>query len=78
MSEIDDMDRRILGALQRDAGLSLDALSTRIGLSRNACWRRIRQMEGAGIITGRIATVDAAKLGFGLCVFMQVLSLIHI
>lgn len=77
MSEIDDMDRRILGALQRDAGLSLDALSTRIGLSRNACWRRIRQMEGAGIITGRIATVDAAKLGFGLCVFMQVRTNAH-
>ncbi len=34
-------------------------------------------MEGVGIITGRIATVDAAKLGFGLCVFMQVRTNAH-
>ncbi len=77
MSEIDDIDRRILSALQRDAGQSLDALGVQIGLSRNACWRRIRQMEGAGVITGRIATVDPAKLGLGLCVFMQVRTNAH-
>ena len=77
MSEIDDTDRRILSALQRDAGQSLDALGAQIGLSRNACWRRIRQMEEAGVITGRIVTVDPAKLGLGLCVFMQVRTNAH-
>ena len=77
MHEVDDIDRRILGALQRDAAQSLDALGAQIGLSRNACWRRIRMMEDAGIITGRIATVDAAKLGFSLTVFMQVRTNAH-
>jgi len=77
MSEIDAIDRRILSALQVDAGQSLDALGARIGLSRNACWRRIRALEQAGVITGRIALVDAAKLGLGLTVFMQIRTNAH-
>jgi Lrp/AsnC family transcriptional regulator len=42
MHQIDDMDIRILGQLQRDGTLSVDALSERVNLSRNACWRRVK------------------------------------
>jgi DNA-binding Lrp family transcriptional regulator len=35
---------RILGQLQRDGTLSVDALSERVNLSRNACWRRVKQL----------------------------------
>ncbi|MEL7150346.1 MAG: Lrp/AsnC family transcriptional regulator [Pseudomonadota bacterium] len=67
MSEnLDEMDCRILAILQSDASLSMDAVAERAHLSRNACWRRIRQMEGAGVITGRVALVDPAKVGLGL------------
>ena len=34
-------------------------------------------LEDAGVITGRIATVDANKLGLSLAVFMQVRTNIH-
>lgn len=77
MSNIDTIDRRILDALQHDAGQSLDALGAQVGLSRNACWRRIRALEEAGVITGRIATLDARKLGLGLTVFMQIRTNAH-
>lgn len=77
MGDIDTIDRKILNALQRDAAQSLDALGEQVGLSRNACWRRIRALEQAGIITGRIATVNAAKLGLGLTVFMQIRTNAH-
>ena len=77
MSDIDTLDRKILGALQRDATLSLDSLGAQVGLSRNACWRRVRTLEEAGIITGRIATLDAGKLGLGLSVFMQIRTNAH-
>ena len=77
MHELDTIDRKILSALQRDAAQSLDVLGTKVGLSRNACWRRVKMLEDAGIITGRIATVNAAKLGLGLTVFMQVRTNIH-
>jgi Lrp/AsnC family transcriptional regulator len=70
--EIDTMDRMILAELQRDGTLSVDQLSERVSLSRNACWRRVKMMEEAGIITGRAALVDPEKLGFGLSVFILV------
>ena len=77
MSEIDDIDRRILTELQRAADLPLDQLGERVGLSRNACWRRVKAMEAAGIIRRRVALLDAEKLGFGLTVFMQIKAATH-
>ena len=72
MMEIDQIDRRILRELQRDAGIGVEALGERIGLSRNACWRRIRLMEEAGVITARVALVDPDALGLDLTVFIAV------
>nr|WP_274961130.1 Lrp/AsnC family transcriptional regulator [Lentibacter algarum] len=68
----DEMDRKILRQLQRDCDISLDMLSLEIGLSRNACWRRIKHMQDAGLIRKRVALLDAAKLGLGLTVYIQV------
>ena len=67
-----EIDRRIFVALQRDASLSIDQLSEEVHLSRNACWRRVKLMEEEGIITGRVALVDAERLGYGLSVFILV------
>ncbi len=72
MLEIDQIDRRILRELQRDAGIGVEALGERVGLSRNASWRRIRLMEEAGIIKARVALVDPAALGLELPVFIAV------
>lgn len=77
MSEIDDIDRRILTELQRSADLPLDQLGERVGLSRNACWRRVKAMEVSGIIRKRVALLDAERLGFGLTVFMQIKAAAH-
>ena len=76
-AELDAIDRRILAELQRDAMLSVDDVSARVNLSRNACWRRIRQLEETGVITGRVALVDAEKLGLGLSVFIMVRTSNH-
>jgi Lrp/AsnC family transcriptional regulator len=77
MTNIDSIDRKILSVLQRDATLSLDVIGEKVGLSRNACWRRIRTLEETGVITKRIALVDPAKVGFGLTVFMQIRTNSH-
>ncbi len=77
MSLIDEIDRRILGELQRDATLSADQLSERVNLSRNACWRRVRRLEDDGIISGRVALVDAEKLGLGLSVMILIRTKNH-
>lgn len=69
-SKIDEMDRRILAELQRDGTLSVEALSERVHLSRNACWRRMKRLEEERYITGRVALVDAEKVDLGLSVFI--------
>ena len=75
--EIDTTDRRLLAELQRDCTLSVDQLSERLGLSRNACWRRVKVLEEKGVITGRVALVDAEALGLGLSVFIVVRTSHH-
>lgn len=77
MKEIDAIDRRILVELQRDAGQSLETIGEMVGLSRNACWRRIGALEKAGVIKGRVTLLDAAALGLTLTVFIQVRTSAH-
>jgi len=74
---IDNLDRRILAELQRNCDTSLEALGEKVGLSRNACWRRIKALETAGVIRNRVALLDAAKLGLGLSVFIQIRTSNH-
>ena len=66
IEKIDRIDRAILNALQNDASLSVDDVSQRVNLSRNACWRRIKVMEDAGIIKARVALVNPASVGVPL------------
>ena len=77
MDKLDELDRKILNALQADAAISLDQLGETIGLSRNACWRRVKAMETSGIITKRVALIDPIKVDLGLMVFMQVRTNSH-
>ncbi|MEB8387049.1 Lrp/AsnC family transcriptional regulator [Rhodobacteraceae bacterium KMM 6894] len=69
---LDRIDRRILRELQKDARLSHQDLSDRIGLSPSPCARRIRKLEADGYITGYSAVIDEDKLGFGFSVFVSV------
>ncbi len=74
---IDSHDISILRELQRDATLSVEELSSRINLSRNACWRRVKLLEEAGIIKGRVALVAPEKVNAGLTVLIQVRTAKH-
>ena len=74
---LDETDRHILAELQRDGSLSIDALSERVNLSRNACWRRVKRLEEDRVITGRVALVDAEALGLSLSVFVIVRTASH-
>ncbi|WP_269844479.1 Lrp/AsnC family transcriptional regulator [Acidimangrovimonas sediminis] len=68
----DPLDRKILIALQQNADLALEDLGARVGLSRNAVWRRVKALEASGVIRRRVALLDAEKLGLGLTVFMMI------
>ena len=57
---------------QADASLSLGDIAKEVGLTQTPCWKRIRRMEEAGIITGRVTLVNAEKLGLGISVFVAI------
>lgn len=69
---LDAIDRRLLTLLQRDASLALEAIGEEVGLSRNACWRRVRRLESEGYIKARVALVDPRRVNLGLTVFIAV------
>ena len=70
--KLDDIDRRILAALQRDGRLSMVDLAAQVGLSATPCLRRVKRLEQAGVITGYAAIIDAAATGRSLHAFVQV------
>lgn len=75
--ELDNIDRDILRLLQKDASLSVDDISGQVHLSRNACWRRIKAMEQAVVITGRVALIDPAKAGVPLTAIVLIRTNAH-
>ena len=70
--DLDQLDIKILTELQRDASLPIAELAEMVGLSTNACWRRIKRLEEVGVIRARVALLDPQKLGLGVTVFVSV------
>jgi Lrp/AsnC family transcriptional regulator len=71
-TQIDDIDRRILRALQRDASQTHAALAEQVGASAASCWRRIRALEEAGVLREAVRLVDPTLIGRGVNVLCQV------
>jgi DNA-binding Lrp family transcriptional regulator len=70
--ELDEIDRRILAALQKDGRLQNVELAKKVGLSPSPCLRRVKLLEENGIIERYVAMLDAAKIGMGLTVFARI------
>jgi DNA-binding Lrp family transcriptional regulator len=60
---LDTYSLRLLAELQRDARQTVQQLAQRVGLSATPCWKRIKDMEAAGVIRGYSVLVDREKLG---------------
>src|SRR5215468_6656886 len=69
---LDEIDRRILRALQQDARLTTAQLAERIGLSTTPCWNRLKRLEQQGYIDGYIALLNQEKLGLPETVIIEV------
>ena len=74
---IDDTDRKILAALQRDASQSLDDIAKAVGSSKTPVWNRIRKLREAGVIGQQTVVLDAEALGFEACFFVLIRTTEH-
>lgn len=70
--KLTDTDIRLLELLQRDASLTTAELAAQVNLSQSPCWRRIHQLEEAGIIARKVNVLDREKLGMEMVVFTTV------
>jgi Lrp/AsnC family transcriptional regulator len=77
MARFDIIDLRILTTLQRDSGLSQRDIAAQVGISQNACWRRLQALQAAGILGGSQARVDLAGLGLDLTIFVMIRTRHH-
>jgi len=71
-SLLDAYSLKILLELQRDARQTVAQLSAAVGLSPTPCWKRVKDMESAGVIRGYTALVDPEKVGLHLTVMVEV------
>jgi Lrp/AsnC family transcriptional regulator len=71
-AELDRIDREILRLLMQDASRSLAEIAAEVGLTPTPCWKRVKRMEEQGVITGRVALVDPARVGLPISVFVAV------
>jgi len=70
-------DRKLLKALQENLNLSQIELAERSGLSRTSVWRRVRELEDAGMINSRVALLDPKSLGLQIHVLLSVSMVQH-
>ncbi len=75
--KLDHIDRQILRELQKDSSRSTAEIADRVGLSMNACWRRIKQLQRQGIVRKQVTLLDQNALGLGLTAFVQVRTSQH-
>ena len=70
--ELDDIDRRILTALQNNARISNVELARMVGLSPSPCLRRVKTLEDCGVIQRYVSLLDQGAVGFPVSVFVNV------
>lgn len=68
----DRLDLKILDILQREGALAVADVAARVRISTTTCWRRIQQLESTGVIKGRVALLDRARLGLDVTIFAHV------
>ncbi len=74
---LDKIDRKLLSLLQKDCTLSLQALADAVNLTTTPCWKRLKKLEDDKVLLGKVALLDAEKLGLGLTAFVLIKTQHH-
>ena len=69
---LDEIDLKILEALQEDGRITNVDLAAKVGLTAPPCLRRVRTLEERGYITSYHAHLEPVSMGFTITVFAMV------
>lgn len=70
--EFSPPERRLLQEIQRDSSQSLAQLAQTCGMAQSTVWRRLNELETAGVIRARVALLDPEKVGCELTVLAAI------
>lgn len=76
-AQLDEIDLDILRRLQRNGRISNAELAREVNLSSPATHERVRRLERSGVVRAYGAVLDAAEVGFGVTVYVQVTLSLH-
>ncbi|GAA6162976.1 Lrp/AsnC family transcriptional regulator [Pelagimonas sp. KU-00592-HH] len=74
---LDDLDKRLLDALQKNAHLTAQELGEILHLSPSQAGRRRQRLEADGYIQSYTAKLDPGKLGLNVQAFIQITLGVH-
>jgi len=74
---MDSIDKNILTLLQKDVTLPLSEIASRAGVSKTACWNRIRKMEEEKIIEKKVAILNNSKVNLPIIIFLSLTVYSH-
>ena len=69
---LDEIDARLLSALQLNSRMNSEDLSEIANLSPTACQRRLHKLRAKGVIEGEVAIVSPKAVGRPLCMLVLV------
>ena len=69
---LDDLDRKILGEMSRDATQSYAVIGQSVGLSPPAVHERVKRLRASGAIKATVAQLDGPAVGKPLLAFIHV------
>jgi Lrp/AsnC family leucine-responsive transcriptional regulator len=70
--EFDEIDRRILNALQQDASHTNAELAQTVHVSPPTCLRRVKHLTESGVIERQVAIVSPEKVGARLTAIVEI------
>lgn len=69
---LDNVDKQILGLLQKNAKLTIKELAEELNLTTSPIFERIKRLEKEGVIEGYVALLNPERVGKGQVVFCNV------
>jgi Lrp/AsnC family transcriptional regulator len=75
--KLDRIALRLLALLQAQGDLSINELARRLDLPVSSCHRRLRALQAAGVLRGRVALLDGAALGLATVAFVSIRTSQH-
>ena len=70
--KLDSFDKQILRSVQRNSAVPLNQLAEKVGLSKSACWRRIKQLYDRKVIHKEVALLHQQAIGLTLTVYIAI------